>query len=152
MWEVEDRFKVKIGGITFINVPNLVDYKGESLFTLKRHEDGYLGIYFDIYNPKGYKIATVKRNEIYYGGKEKDRYKIDGSANRWVFSERATGIVICDLRKREDAHPAEIEVAVLHLYTPAGKVFEATPDQTNLGNNMMTGVTIEDCGVGIGIT
>jgi len=130
MWEVEDRFKIKIGGITFINVPNLVVYKGQSLFTVKRHDDGYLGIYFDIYNPKGYKIATVKRNEIYYGGKDKDRYQIDAPQINGYSPNGRRGIVICDLRKREDAHPAEIDVAVLHLYTPAGKVFEATPDRT----------------------
>jgi hypothetical protein len=149
MWEVEDRFRIKIGGVTFINVPTLVAYKGESLFTLKRHdENGYLGIYFDIYDDQGKHIASVKRNEIYYG--DKDAYQIDGSMNRYVFSERKSGKVLCDIRKREDAHPSEIDIAVLNLYTPAGKVFEATPDQTNLpGNNMFRGMTIQDCVIGI---
>jgi hypothetical protein len=38
----------------------LVDYKGSSLFTVKRREsDGLLGIDFDVYDPKGKKVATV---------------------------------------------------------------------------------------------
>jgi hypothetical protein len=147
MFQVEDRFKLRLGGNTYINCKTLVEYKGESLFTLKRHdENDYLGIYFDIYNANGERIAAVKRNEIYYGDKE--AFEIDGSLNRYVFTEKATGQVICDIRKREDAHPAELDVSV-HLYTPSGFLFDATPEQTNLGGMVLRGNTVSDCGTGI---
>src|SRR5258706_2803009 len=131
MWEVETRFTVRLGGNTYINTPVLVAYKGESLFTVKRHDEtGYLGIYFEIYDVNGKHIASVKRNEIYSG--DKDKYTIEGSINRYIFRERESGRVLCDIRRREDAHPAELDVSV-QLYTPSGFLFEANPDQTNLG-------------------
>lgn len=136
MWQVEDRFRVRLGGNTYINCTNLVTVGGETLFTLRRHDDGYLRIDFDIYNAEGYKIASVKRNEIYYAGKDKDRYRIDGSMNRYLLTDQSTGRVICDIRKREDARPAELDVSV-HLYTGSGFLFDATPDQTNLGGLVM---------------
>ncbi len=53
MWKVEKDFKVILGGNTYINVPNLVAYKGKPLFKIERREsDGLLGISFDIYNQK----------------------------------------------------------------------------------------------------
>lgn len=150
MWEVEDRFVVRLGSNTYINCGSLVSFRGAPLFTLKRHDDGYLGIYFDIYNPEGHKIATVKRNEIYYGGKDKDRYRIDASLNRITFTDTKTDTVICDIKKREDARPAELDVSV-RLYTPTGFLFDATPDQTNLGGTSIRNSSFTDCGIGIAI-
>jgi hypothetical protein len=147
MWQIEDRFKVRIGGITCINVNRIIDFHGHSLFTVKRHDDtGYLGIDFDIYDAAGNHIAAVRHNEIYRG--DKDAYQIEGSMNRYVLSERATGRVLCDIRKREDAHPAELDVSV-QLYTPSGFLFDATPEQTNLGGITLNGVTFQDCETGI---
>ncbi len=147
MWKVEKRFHVRLGGNTYVNVPNLISYKGQPLFTFKRHEETeYLGIYFDIYDAQGRHSAAVKRNEIYFG--DKDKYKIDGSHNRYIFSERDSNRVICDIKKREDAHPAELEVAV-NLYTPSGFFLEATPEQTNLGGIVMIDNLIMDCPNGI---
>ena len=57
---------MKLGGNIYINTPNLVAYRGEPLFTLRRHDEtGYLGIDFDIYNAQGEKVAAVRRSEIY---------------------------------------------------------------------------------------
>lgn len=59
MWEIENHFKVRIGGNTYIDTPNIITYKGEPLFTLKRHsENGYLGIYFEIYDSARKHIAS----------------------------------------------------------------------------------------------
>ncbi len=149
MWEIENHFKVRIGGSIYIDTPNIVTYKGESLFTLKRHdENGYLGIYFEIYNSAGKHIASVKRSEIYSGDKE--AYQIDGSLNRYVFSERASGKVICDIKKREAAHPAELDVSV-QLYSPSGFLFNATPEQTNIGGMVVRGGTFVQCGTAFAI-
>ncbi len=88
-------------------------------------------------------IASVKRNEIYSGNKEANQ--INGSLNSLTFTERASGRVICEIKKREDAHPAEIDVSV-QLYTPSGFLFNATPEQTNLGGIIMRGCTFVNCG------
>ncbi|MBI4459765.1 MAG: hypothetical protein HY648_06880 [Acidobacteria bacterium] len=150
MWLVENNFKVRLGGNTYINIANLVTFQGTPLFTLKRHDDnGYLGIYFEIFDSNGKHIASVKRNEIYYG--DKSAYKIDGSPTRYVFSEVASGRTICDIKRYEDARPAELDVSV-HLHTPSGLLFDATPDQTNLpGHNVIRNCTFANGAVGITI-
>jgi hypothetical protein len=149
MWEVETNFRVRLGGNTYINTPTLVAFRKEPLFSLRRHDEtGYLGIDFEIYDAQGQKIATVRRNEIYYGDKE--RYQIDGSLNRYVFSERESGLVVCDIKKRQDAHPAELDVSV-HLYTPSGFLFDATPEQTNLGGIQLRDNVFQGMGVAISV-
>lgn len=149
MWEVAERFRVRIGGNTYINTPNLVCHKGKPLFSLRRHEDGYLGIDFEIYDHKGTRVATVRRNEIYEG--DKDSYAIDGSLNRYVLTERATGDVICDIRKRDDAENSELEITELRLYTPSGFRFIADPNKMNLAGMTFFGCTFADSDVGINI-
>jgi hypothetical protein len=148
MWQVEDHYHVKIGSNTYIDNKILIAFRGVSLFNLRRHDDGYLGIDFDIYDQAGKRLATVRRNEIYFG--DKDAYQIDGSANRYVLTEKATGRIICDIRRREDAQPAELELSV-HLYTPSGFLFDATPEQTNLGGMVMRNCVFEGNNIGIAI-
>jgi hypothetical protein len=71
MWIVEDKFRVIIGGNTYINTPNIVVCKGQPLFVLKRREsDGQLGIDFDIFSKNGDRIATVRGNRIVQGNEE----------------------------------------------------------------------------------
>ena len=125
-------------------------FKGESLFTLKRHDDTrYLGIYFDIYDAQGQKIAGVKRNEVYFG--DKTTYQIDGTSTRYVFSERSSGKIIYDIKRYEAAHPAELDVSV-SLYTPTGFLFEANPDFTNLpGGAALMGNVFGGTPVGISV-
>jgi hypothetical protein len=148
--EIEKNFKVRLGSNSYINMDILVAYRGTSLFDLKRHdENGYLGIYFEIYDEHGKHVASVKRNEIYYG--DKTAYKIDGSQTRYVFSERASGRVLCDVSRYEDAHPAELDVSV-HLYTPSGFLFDAAPTQTNLPRgNVIRNCTFEGGHIAISI-
>jgi hypothetical protein len=148
MWEVAEHFSVRLGGNTYIDCKNLIVVRGQTLFTLKRHENGYLGIYFDIYDKNGNRVAAVKRNEIYLGNKQD--YTIEGTANRYVVTHRATGRVICDIRKREDAEPAELDISV-QLYTPAGFLLDATPEQTNLPGFTVRDCVMRECGTGIEI-
>jgi hypothetical protein len=142
MWKVTDKFRVRIGGNTYINVGTLVAYKGDSLLTLKRSdEDGVLGVFFDIYDKNGKRVAAVRRNEIYVGNK--DDYEVDGSATQWTLRNKHDGAVICDIR-RESGSEDELTVAV-KLYTPSGFLFDATPDATNLpGRNKFIGNTIRN--------
>ncbi len=148
MWQVEDKFRVIIGGNTYINVPNIVVYKETPLFTMKRSEsDGSLEIDLEIFDEKGARIATVRRGMIVQGNQ--DAYEIKEEADRYSVMEKATGQVICDIRKRAQAENTELEVSV-KLYTPDGFLFEATPEHTNLAQSiLLSGNVFQNMSTGI---
>lgn len=148
MWKVEDRFSVKLGGNTYINTPNLVVYKGQSLFRIYRSEsDGILGIDFDVFDSTGTKVATFRKGIVVQG--DSNNYTIESGHEEYRVTEKATGRLIASV-KRRGAEGAEMEVTV-HLYTPDGFLFDATPTHTNVAGMMMTGCVIESCGSGIAI-
>jgi hypothetical protein len=150
MWYVDKKFKVILGGITFIDTPNLVTYKNIPLFKIERREsDGLLGISFDIYDHKGTRIATIRENRIVQGYEE--NYIFIREANRYAVIEKKTGDVICNILKRADAAPAELNVSV-RLFTPDGFLFDATPERTNIAGATIRNVTIEKARIGIKIT
>jgi hypothetical protein len=141
MWFVEDHFKVIIGGATFIDVPIIVEYGSESLFTLRRREnDGQLGISFDIYGRTKKRIATIRNNQIVEGN-EKD-YEFIRELNRYAVIEQSTSRIICDIRKRSSSPQAELLVSTI-MYLPNGFLFQATPERTNINNLVMSGVIIQ---------
>ena len=147
MWHVEDSFRVIIGGNTYINVTNLVVYKGTSLFTLKRREsDGQLGIDFDVFDRHGARVATVRANRIVQGNEED--YEIVREPDRYAVIEKATANVICEIRRRSQAPRSELEVSV-ELYTPEGFLFKATPDETNIKGVTLRGNVFENLNAGI---
>jgi hypothetical protein len=150
MWQMEDTFKVKIGGNYYINTPNIVSFKGTPLFTLKRREnDWLLGIDFDIYDKNGARVATVRHGNVVQGNEED--YEIKRLADHYIVTERKTKRVICDIRKRGEAEEGvELEVAV-KLYTPSGFLFEATPTHTNLPGIMMANNIFKNMGTAIAI-
>ncbi len=78
-----------------------------------------------------------------------DNYQITSSHEEYSVTGKSTGRLIASI-KRRGVEGAELEVTV-HLYTPDGFLFDATPTQTNIGGMVMTGCTIKDCGVGISI-
>jgi hypothetical protein len=149
MWTIENHFKVVIGGNTYIDVPNIVVYKGQTLFTLKRHENGELGIYFELYDGKGSHVASVKRNQIYMTAGQTESYAREGSADEYILRENASGQIVCQIN-RKPSNPLELEVSA-RLYTPDGFLFEATPTSTNVGGIVMRGNTISGCPTGISI-
>jgi len=149
MWHVENEFKVVIGGNTYINTPNIIVYKGTSLFTVRRSDDGLLGIDFDVFNKQGNRIATIKKGVIVQGNQ--DEYIITTGMDRYTLTEKKTNTVICDIKKRTQSANAELEISV-KLYTPDGFFIDATPTGTNLpGNTMLKGCTFTSCGAGIAI-
>ncbi len=147
-WKVEERFKVKIGGCTFINTPNLVKYGDELLFKCYRSiSDSLLGIDFDIYDESGDKVATIRKGMIVDG--DEDKYSIVEDFDHFTITEKFSGRIICEIRKREEAEgDVEFELFV-KMYTKSGFLFEATPTRTN--TLFITGVVFEDCKVGIQI-
>ncbi|TAK97114.1 hypothetical protein EPO05_00085 [Patescibacteria group bacterium] len=146
MWQIENEFKVIIGGNTYINTPNILVYKGTSLFTIRRSDDGLLGIDFDVYDKQGKRAATIKKGVIVQGNQSE--YTITTGMDRYTLTENKTGAVICDIKKRSQAVNAELEVSV-KLYTPDGFLFDATPTKTNIGGMQMTGCVMSNCGAGI---
>jgi len=147
MWYLEEKFRVVIGGNTYINTPNIVVYKGTPLFVIKRSDsDGLLGIDFDVFDRKGDRVTTV-RNGVVVQGNTAD-YDIYKGMDRYTVIEKQSGRVICDIRKRSEAPNAELEVSV-KLYTPDGFLFDATPEETNLSGVKLRGSVFENCGTGI---
>jgi len=153
MWYVEDHFRVKLGGVTYIDVGTLIllaypDGQTKSLFDLKRSDSNGLEIYFDIFDEHGERVAAVRRNQIYYG--DKDKYESTESMDRYIMTEKSTGRTICDIKKRAEALPDELEVS-FHLYTPDGVLLDATPTSTTIPGATLLGGTMTNCGVGIRI-
>lgn len=149
MWQIEEQFHVRLGGNTYINTPNLVVYKGEPLFVIKRADNtGLLGIDFDIFDNQRQRIATIRRGMIVGG--DKTNYILHEGANLFSVTEKATGRVLCEIRKRQEAHPAELDVWV-KLYTPDGFLFDATPDQTNVAGTVFKNNIISNSAIGISI-
>lgn len=147
MWYKEDKFIVKLGSNFYENTPNLIVYKGENLFVIKRSEgNGLLGIDFNIYDEKGNKIAVVKEGRIYSGDEKK--FEIIKTKDEYILKNRETGAMICDIKKRSMADHAELDVNV-SLYTKDGFLINATPESTNIGSNAFRGNYIKDCGAGI---
>ncbi len=146
MWDVEEKFKVIIGGNTYIDTPNIVVYKGTSLFKIMRSEEGLLGIDFDIYDKEGKRAATIRKNVIVQGNQSE--YTIKTGMDRYTLTGNKTNRVICDIKKRTEATNSEIELSV-KLHTPDGFLFDATPTETNIGGIKITGGTISNCGAGI---
>jgi hypothetical protein len=149
MWQVDPKCKVKLGGNYYINVDRLVDYKGASLFTVKRRDsDGLLGIDFDLYDANRKKVATVRHGTVVAG--DAANYDITHDPHHYTVKEKSTGRVVCDIRRRDTAKDAEIEVAV-DLFAPDGFHFQASPDQTNVGGAQLRGNTFDTCQTGIKI-
>ena len=134
---VEKRYKIRLGGNWFIDNQYLVVFNDEPLFDVKRHENGYLGIYLKIYDANGETIATVKRNELYFNkDTNRGKYVEAGTQNSYELKEKDTGKTIYSVKKRSAASPAELDVSITS-YLPNGKLLEATPDGINLEGNFM---------------
>jgi hypothetical protein len=148
MWLKEDKFLVKLGGIFFSNVKTLVAFNDEPVFTIRRHENGQLGIDFEVYSEAGEKIASVKRNNIYSPGKA--LYVLDGDADSIRLTEKASNRQLVEIKRRLAAAPVELDVS-LHSYLPDGRLMNITPESSNLGGVTMQNVHITGCRIGIAI-
>lgn len=149
MWIGENEFDVRLGGNNYINTPVLISYKGESLFAISRNEGGYLGIDFEVYDSKGQKIASVKKNKIYPHKDHKNDYELVVSNDVMTLREKGTGRTIAVVRRRKAA-TAELDVTV-STYLPDGQKIDLGPDTSSIRGNRITGSVFKDCGVGIAI-
>ena len=149
-WKVPQHFKVRVGGNTFVDCPTILEYKGQSLFDLKRSDsDGFLGINFNLFNAGGARLATIRNGN--FVGKVPSGYKITSSHDHYSLIEEATSRVVCDIRRREQADGgAELDVSA-RMYTHDGTLLELTPSETNIESIKISGCEIRDCPVAISI-
>ena len=153
-WNIEENFVVVLGGNTFTNTPNLIVYRGASIFRIERNVDsGYLGISFRIYDETGTKLATIGQNRLFDNKKYKGdkSVSLEGSVHDYLVRELPSGRIICNIRQKEAAAPAELDVSV-SLYMPDGCLLEADPNSINLPNsNQFINCAFSglDCGIRI---
>ena len=148
MWKVEKEFAIRLGGNTYIDTPNLIVYRGTSVFQVRRSEnDGILGIDFEVFDSKGQRIATFKKGIVVQGDKE--NYTIDSGHETYSVTEKSSGRIIARVQRR-GVQGAELDVQV-HMYLPNGFLLDAGPQSTNLGGITMTGNVFKSCGAGISI-
>ncbi len=120
------------------------------MFTLKRHNDGHLSVYFEIYDRDGIFIAYARQDRIYpVTEKGERRYRIDGSPTDRSFVDKNSGKTICRIRLNEHAHPSELDVSV-RLYIPDGFLFKADPAETNLRGIRVVGKVYRQAGMSFG--
>lgn len=144
MWEMEERFKVRLGGNDYFNTPNLVAFKGQPLFkVLRRDSDGMLGIDFDVHDASGKKVAVIRNSKIVDGD---SAYEISREASVHSVIDKSSGKTIAMVARKA----GQLEVTI-DTYLPNGARFLAGPESTNLDGLTMTGNTIMDCGTGLAI-
>ncbi len=140
MWTIEDQFKIKLGGNHYIDVPNLIVARGESLFRVKRREeDGLLAVDFDVYRADGTKVATIRSAHVV--SEQHPDYDYHKERHRYYVIERSTGRIVCDVRQVTKAEgDCEIEIAV-DLFTKSGLHIVASSDRTVVGRSSISGMT-----------
>ena len=149
MWLKEQKFTLRLGGQTFANVPNLIQYNGEPLFTVRRRdEDGELAIDCDVFGSDGEKIASIRRNNGY--PEDKVTYSVDRTPAQITLTNSQTGEILVAIKKHGEALPAELDVSV-RTYLPDGRLLDAGPDSCTLPGLFMAGNHFEDGAVGIAI-
>jgi hypothetical protein len=147
MWEIENKFLVKIGGNYFIDTPNVIVAHGDSVFTMQRRDDGHLGIDFDIYDKDGKKVATIRRGNVVQG--DEANYEIKKEYHHYTVTEKDSGKIICDIKQKAKSEgDTEIEVSV-DLYTKKGFHLIAGPEQTNIGGSQIRGNLFQGLAAGI---
>ena len=148
MWPIADEFKVRIGGNTYVNTPNVIVAVGESLFRIRRRQkDGILAVDFDIYDSAGKKLAEIRYGHIVTGSAK--NYEIRTEQHRYRVIERNSGRTICDVRQVSKAKGAsELEVSV-DLFTKTGFHLVAGPERTNVRGLTSRGLVVERAGAGL---
>jgi hypothetical protein len=151
MWLQEADFIVKIGGATFANVATILMFGKIPIFRLYRQDDGYLGIDFEIYGSEGERIATIRRNNVYWGDRE--RFSIEGGPDETVLYAKTPNsrikTPILDIRKRAASAPAELEIVSLITALPDKRILRAGLDYFDLPGLSLQHVTIQNWDTGV---
>lgn len=129
-WRSANGYIARFGSFGFENVPNLLVYDDEPWISLVRSvTTGYLGIDAKVYDPFGKYLAGVKHNNIYpVEGREQECNNNGSSADRFVLNLTSFNVPLIDIRIREEAVPAEIEVSA-YVFLPNGMWLNFSPNQ-----------------------
>jgi len=146
-WKVENKFRVILGGNMYQDMEHIITYKGESLFRLRRSDDGTLGIDFDVFDSEGKRIAKVAKNIVVYG--EPTNYTITTGHETYSVTENGSGREILRV-KRRGVSGAALEVHA-RMYMPDKYLLELSPTGTNLRGLQMTGNSFDGYGHGTAI-
>lgn len=147
MWQIETKFSVRLGGNTYVDTPNLVTFRGNPIFRIRRGDDGMLGIDFEVFDAGGKRVATFAKGVVVSG--DEANYQITTGHEAYSVTDRATGQVIASVRRR-GVDGAELDVNV-RMHMPNGFLLDATPDGTNLGGIAMRGNVFRNCATAIAI-
>jgi hypothetical protein len=103
-WIVEKKYKARIGGIYYENVPEPIVCNDESLIKLLRdNKTGLLGVSLDLQTQDKVLIARIENNEIKEIHSEK--FSILKGEHRFAIVENVNGKIWCDLKFAvEDIH------------------------------------------------
>lgn len=149
MWLKEKEFSIQLGGQTFIDIPTLIQFNGESLFTVRRHEDtGEIGIDCDVYSEHGDKIASIRRNNMYPG--DKASYVVDRSESHITLTDSKTGVVLASIKRRGAALPVELDVS-LRTYLPDGRLLDLGPESSSIGGLFLKGNILQGGLIGVAL-
>jgi hypothetical protein len=141
MWTIENKYTVKFGGNFFTNTDHIVFADGESLFRLKRREDGLLMVDFDVYDSKCAKAAVIRNAHIVDGNRED--YEFYKTHHHYRATEKSTGRIVCDIKQAsKSGDECELEVSV-DLFTKQGFHLIAGPDAINAD-----GIELAGCSFG----
>jgi hypothetical protein len=147
MWQVEKQFAVRFGGNTYIDTPDLVVYRGTSLFRMRRGHNGMLSIDFVVLDARGKRIARFIKNTLVAGSEAK--YRIESGRDAYVVTERISGREIVRVQRR-DVKGSELDAHV-RMYLPNAFLLEAGPTHTNLGGAVLTDNVFRSGGAAIRI-
>jgi hypothetical protein len=148
MWKVETEFAVRLGGMTYIDTPTLIAYKGTPVFRIRRNdEDGMLGIDFDVFDAKGQRVATFAKGIVVQG--DAANYQIETGHEVYSVTERSSARVVARVQRR-GVKGAELDVHV-HMYMPTGFLLDAGPETTNLPGLRIRGGILKNNLIGIAI-
>jgi hypothetical protein len=107
-----------------------------------------LGIDFDVFDAHGQRVGKFAKNVVVQG--DATKYAIESAHDVYSVTERATGRVVARVQRR-GVDGAELDVHV-RMHLPNGFLFDAGPNETNLGGTKMTGNVIVSCAVGIALS
>lgn len=140
-WILQQHFKLRFAGVTFIDTPNLIVFKDEPIFTVKqRDSDGAIEIDFDIFDGRGKRVAAVRSGAL--TGSNQSAYESMWTDNQFVVRELKTGRAVCEIRRRADAKICDLDVSV-QMYMPDGFLVHANPAQSNIGRQKTKGKVVK---------
>lgn len=129
MWEEEQEYSAKIGGLLYRNIKNPIVVNGKSLIKFFRNsESGILGASLQIAGDRGQLLCRVDKNNVDIVCKD---LSVIRGANRVSVLNNKTSQVVLDLSYEVQNEDYEIQISFQHLLDSYPIVFH--PERTKFG-------------------